>query len=192
LGILIAILALTLLEERFGIPSESDLSISGSSTEPPKPQPEESDVAPVKEHPFDAPPDQPRSPAPGPHPEPAPPEPAPRDPIHDKAAINKAEELLREGDIEGALAKLTGILQSNDRNVRISAQKMANEIEFATSSTEAQKLLETLSDEDLEGTAKGLMELEVYRDFTYPALRERFHQTLMENVDIVLQRRATR
>jgi len=103
--------------------------------------------------------------------------------------VAETKVAMEGGNIDQALTRLEQVRQSGDTQERTWARKLLEEIDSAYSDYNAQKLLEKLSDEQLERLAEGKDEVEVEGDFRYPVLRQRFNETVKENVHVVLERR---
>lgn len=108
----------------------------------------------------------------------------------DETPFAEAMLALTDGKIEQALPLLERVLESPDSQRRTWARQMLEEVDIATSDYAARELLdEQLSDEQLELFVAGKSEVGADNRFSYPALGERFRQTLRENAPAVLERR---
>jgi len=108
----------------------------------------------------------------------------------DETPFDEAMLALANGQIEQALPLLERVLESPDSQRRTWARQMLEEVDIATSDYAARELLEEqLSDEQLELFVAGKSEVGADDRFSYPALGERFRQTLKENAPAVLERR---
>jgi len=119
-------------------------------------------------------------------------EPKPLDvePSQEDVPFAAAERAIKNGNIEAALPLIERVLESPDSQQRTWARQMLEEVDVATSDYTAQQSLEQLSDEQLELFVKGDLKVDAaYFQFSYPALRERFGETLKENAREALERR---
>ena len=107
----------------------------------------------------------------------------------DEAPFEEARLALTNGRIEQALPLLERVLESPDSQRRTWARQMLEEVDVAVSDHTARQSLEQLSDENLELFVRGEACIDVQGfHFSYPALSERFQQTLTKNAPAALER----
>ncbi|MBC8872457.1 MAG: hypothetical protein H8E44_23745, partial [Planctomycetes bacterium] len=119
------------------------------------------------------------------------PKPLDETPLQDEVPFNEAMVAITNGKLEQARPLLHRVLESRNSQQRTWARQMLEELRIATSDEAAGELLDQqLSDEQLELLVKGeaFVDLEGFK-FRYPALRERFEQTMKKNAPAVLERR---
>ncbi len=105
------------------------------------------------------------------------------------APVTEAMAAMADGNVDQALIHLEQVLQSGNTQNVTWARQLLDQIDIASSDYRAQKLLEQLSDEQLEQLAEGKIEAQVEGDLDYRVLRQRFKETVRQNVPVVLERR---
>lgn len=111
-------------------------------------------------------------------------------PLNGEVPFDEALAAITNGQLERALPLLERVLKSSDSRQRTWARQMLEEVDIATSDHAAKDSLEQLSDENLELFVKGKIDVNARADrFSYPALHERFGQTLKKNAPAELERR---
>jgi len=112
-------------------------------------------------------------------------------PLQDEVPFTEAMVAITNGRLEQARPLLHRVLESPNTQQRTWARQMLEELRIATSDEAAGELLDQqFSDEQLEWLLKGeaLIDIEGFQ-FSYPALRRQFEQTMKKNAPAALERR---